>query len=450
MRRRSGRLSRLSLHQLEVLAIAAPIVFLAAVYLFVLGPVHPIFHRWPGFMLLAAVSATAVWRFSRSVFGAFGNLQAEVEDLSEQARRHNQQLMSLHGADLALMRETRVDESLGRIAELGGRLAGACHALLLVPDPRGVDRQFVHPPVAERAPRCAVEAGILNAGGPAGPSTETAPRLLIVPLTHLGSPIGTLYLSRAIDAAPFGPADSEVARMFATHAALVVQNVRLYDEVRALAIEGERQALAREIHDSLAQVLAFVNAKAQAVELYLRSGDVEAARQQMAELSAAAREVYADVREGISALRVETAGKDLGTLVDEYVKQFGESTGMTVSVDWRIAGESLELPPAAEVQLLRIVQEALANVRRHAAARNLRIAAAVEGGAFVLTVEDDGHGFDPDGRSRDGRPRFGLRTMAERAKAVGGTLAVESGPGAGTRVRVAVPLRAHVPIGGET
>lgn len=82
MRRRSGRLSRLSLHQLEVLAIAAPIVFLAAVYLFVLGPVHPIFHRWPGFMLLAAVSATAVWRFSRSVFGAFGNLQAEVEDLS--------------------------------------------------------------------------------------------------------------------------------------------------------------------------------------------------------------------------------------------------------------------------------------------------------------------------------------------------------------------------------
>ena len=145
---------------------------------------------------------------------------------------------------------------------------------------------------------------------------------------------------------------------------------------------------------------------------------------------------------------VETAGKDLGTLVDEYVKQFGESTGMTVSVDWRIAGESLELPPAAEVQLLRIVQEALANVRRHAAARNLRIAAAVEGGAFVLTVEDDGHGFDPDGRSRDGRPRFGLRTMAERAKAVGGTLAVESGPGAGTRVRVAVPLiKAHAPIG---
>jgi nitrate/nitrite-specific signal transduction histidine kinase len=99
---------------------------------------------------------------------------------------------------------------------------------------------------------------------------------------------------------------------------MVVENDRLYDEVRALAVEAERQALAREMHDSLAQVLAFVNTKAQAVELYLREGDVISARQQMAELSAAAREVYADIREGISALRVEVAGKTLAELIEGY------------------------------------------------------------------------------------------------------------------------------------
>ncbi|MCC6238094.1 MAG: GAF domain-containing sensor histidine kinase [Dehalococcoidia bacterium] len=443
MRSRSRLFGRLSLRQLELLAIVAPMIFLAAVYVIVLGPVHPVFHHWPGFVLLAVILGGAVWFFTRAVFGAVRLLQREVEALSAQTERHNQQLMQLHGADLALMRETRVEEALRRIVELGARLAGACHAALVLGLQTDGARILLHPEMeASAASRCALEAAMRD-----GSDLVAAPRgddrVLAVVLSHLGTSIGTLYLARRADAAPFTAADEEVARMFATHGAMVVENDRLYDEVRALAIESERQALAREMHDSLAQVLAFVNAKAQAVELYLRSDDVTSAREQMAELSAAAREVYADIREGISALRVEVAGRTLGELIGGYASEFGESAELRIDVDWNVASDTLQMPPSAEVQLLRIVQEALANVRRHAGATRVRIRASVEEDCLDLSVVDDGRGFAPHDRASDGRPRFGLQTMAERAKAIGGTLKVESAPEHGTTVRVRVPVPVH-------
>jgi len=443
MRSRSTLIGRLSLRQLELFAIVAPMIFLGAVYVIVLGPVHPVFHRWPGFVLLAVTLGGAVWFFTRAVFGAVRSLQREVEALSAQTERHNQQLMQLHGADLALMRETRVEEALRRFVELGGRLAGACHAALVLGLQRDGARILLHPEMdASKAACCALEAAMGD-----GSDLASAPRgdgrVLSVTLSHLGTSIGTLHLARRSDAAPFTAADEEVARMFATHGAMVVENDRLYDEVRALAIERERQALAREMHDSLAQVLAFVNAKAQAVELYLRSDDVTSAREQMAELSAAAREVYADIREGISALRVEVAGRTLGELIGGYAGEFGESADLRIDVDWNVAPDALQMPPSAEVQLLRIVQEALANVRRHAGATRVRVRASVEDDCLDLSVVDDGRGFAPADRPSDGRPRFGLQTMAERASAIGGTLNVESAPDHGTTVRVRVPVPVH-------
>lgn len=440
-------MKRLSLHELERVAMAVPLIFLAAIYYVVLGPIHPIFHTWFGFLVLGAVLTAATLLFSKTVFGRVSMLQREVEALSALTQRHNQQLMSLHGADLALMRETRVDDALRRIVEFGPRLAGACHASLTVRQPNGYSLVLTYPPRAsESAPQCAIEAA--REDGELA-TADVDPRVLRVALAHLGRPIGVLHLARAYDAEPFTPLDEEVARMFATHAALVVQNDRLYDEVRALAIESERQALAREMHDSLAQVLAFVNTKAQAVELYLRDEDVAAARRQMAELSAAAREVYADIREGISALRVEVAGKRLGDLIQGYASEFGEAARLQVSVDWSVDEDELDLPPTADVQLLRIVQEALANVRRHADAQNVHIKASLNGGALLLEIADDGQGFDPGGRAHDGRPRFGLQTMTERAQAVGGELNVRSAPEMGTNVRITIPGAARPPAQGN-
>lgn len=439
MRPRLPVFGRLTLRQLELLALVAPMAVLGAVYLLILGPVHPVFHSWPGFVVLAVALVAMMWVFTRVLFGAVRALQREVEALSSQTERHNQQLMLLHGADLALMRETRVDEAFRRIPILSVRLLGACHAAVVPRTPLGAGEPILAPEVAGPAAvrPCLVES-VARDGYPLE-RLKPDSRLLTEAITHLGAPIATLYVTRAGSAPPFSEVDREVARMFATHAALVLENGRLHDEVRALAIEAERQAIAREMHDGMAQVLAFVNTKAQAVELYLGRGEVAVAREQMAELSAAARDVYADIRQGIGALRVQVVGKDLHTLLHEYARDFADATSVAVEVDWPDGETARLLSPEVEVHLFRIVQEALANVRRHSGARRVSIAVAVDGGQIDIAVRDDGHGFDPRAE-RDGRPRFGLQTMAERARALGGHLDVESAPEQGTQVRARVPL----------
>lgn len=434
------RLGRLSLRQLEWLAIVGPISFLGLVYLVVLGPVHPFFHGWFGFLLLAIALSVSVWWFSRSVFGAVRRLQNDVEELSVETRSYNQRLVSLHAANLALMRETGVEEAFRRIVDSGATLFEACHSMLMLSGTGGAVRVVSLKEETVEDPAC--ELGRLNhsSNGARELDLHPGPHLLSVPVAYLGSPIGTLHLARPDGAPAFTLIDEEIARMFGTHAAIVVENDRLYEEVRTLAVEAERQALAHEMHDSLAQVLAFVNTKAQAVEQYLRQKDHAEARQQMAELSAAAREVLADLRQGIAALRVDMAGKSLHELIEGYSAQFAESARLELDLDWQIA-ENVDLPPAAEVQLLRIVQEALANVRKHAGASRVDLRATEVEHGLLLQVRDNGRGFVPAERSDDGRPHFGLQTMRERAAAVGGELTIESERGVGTSVRVRLPHR---------
>lgn len=115
----------LTLRQLEWLAVLAPMLFLAAVYFFVLSPIHSFFHDWYGFVVLAAVLLVAVYFFSRAVFGIVRSLQREVETLNEQTEDYNRQLVSLHGANLALMRETKVDLALERLVSLSKELLTA-------------------------------------------------------------------------------------------------------------------------------------------------------------------------------------------------------------------------------------------------------------------------------------------------------------------------------------
>ena len=409
----------LTLRQLEGLAILGPVVFLSVVYFLVLGPVHPFFHGWVGFFSLGAVLAGAVWAFTRVMFGSVRALQYEVESLSNQTESYNRRLVSLHDANLALARETSVDSALERIVALSRDLLAADQVSLALAEVAEVDDS---------------------------PSASAPPddRRLALPVGQRQRPVGTLHVTRSPATEPFSTVDLEIGRMFATHAALVIQNDRLYDEVRVLAIESERHSLAREMHDSLAQVLSFVNMKAQAVELYLRNEDVPAARQQMAELSAAAREVYGDIREGIAALRVEVSGRGIHELVEEYAHQFSETARIEVELEWPADQRWRDLPPAADAQLLRIVQEALSNVRRHAHASTVKLSGLANDESLVLTIADDGRGFTGNEPRSDDWPHFGLQTMEERARAIGGRFEIESAPSAGTTVTVTLPHGAAV------
>jgi signal transduction histidine kinase len=189
----------------------------------------------------------------------------------------------------------------------------------------------------------------------------------------------------------------------------------------------------------MAQVLAYVNAKAQAVQELLERGRGADAQVQLQQLASAAREVYADAREGILGLRSGGPDVPLGQALTEYLERWRHQSGVEVEAEG-LEDEGLALGAMAELQLMRIVQEALANVRKHAQASRVRVVFERDRERVVATVSDDGRGFEPENIGRRGFPRFGLATMRERAESVGALLRVDSGPSGGTRVRVELPV----------
>ncbi|MFQ5874113.1 MAG: sensor histidine kinase, partial [Dehalococcoidia bacterium] len=154
------------------------------------------------------------------------------------------------------------------------------------------------------------------------------------------------------------------------------------------------------------------------------------------------RDLYADVREAILGLR--TGPHRDGSLVPalrEYLDSYRETSSIEAKLQVSSEAESLRLPLSTEIQLMRIIQEALSNVRKHAKATAVSIRFEQRDSGLEVLVADDGQGFDPTRLRSAGWPRFGLQTMQERAQAVGGTFTIETAPGKGTRIVVRIPLK---------
>lgn len=216
----------------------------------------------------------------------------------------------------------------------------------------------------------------------------------------------------------------------------------LHERLRQLAVAEERLRIAREMHDGLVQVLSYVNTKAQAVREFLRAGRSEDAIRQLDQLAAAAREVYGDVRESIIGLRsAAVPGRPLADALRHYAASWEAQHGIPCQVETDAEARlgEVRLSDNTELQIQRIVQEALTNVRKHARARRVEVALARTAGGIAVTVRDDGVGFHPERLGRAELPRFGLATLRERAESIGGTLRLDSAPGEGTRVTVEVP-----------
>ncbi|MDQ7842339.1 MAG: sensor histidine kinase [Armatimonadota bacterium] len=210
----------------------------------------------------------------------------------------------------------------------------------------------------------------------------------------------------------------------------------LFQQVRRLAILEERDRLAREMHDSLGQVLGFVNLKAKVAEDLIARGRPEDAGAELRQMRAAVQEAYEDVRQAILSLRSAPQARGLVAGLQEYVQRLREQTGLAIRLE---APEELRLPPAVEAQVIRIVQEALTNVRKHARARSVEIRFSREGATAVVSIADDGRGFDVAAVEGAKGMHFGLLTMKERAESIGGRLEVTSAPGQGTRVTLWIP-----------
>ncbi len=266
-------------------------------------------------------------------------------------------------------------------------------------------------------------------------------------LTAGGKAVGVLAVGRC-SGAPFTEDERQVLSGLANLAAIAVEHFRLQERVQSIAVLEERERIAREMHDSFGQVLGYVNTKAQAVRALLAAGRVEDAQHHLGQLESAAREVYADLREAILGLRTETSPeRPLLVALQDYVRQFSAQSGLAAELVVEGDRPPPALSPVAELHLIRIIQEALTNVRKHAMAQRVTVRLAARDGTLTVTVHDDGLGFDPARPHVSPGPRFGLQTMRERAEAIGGRFTIESREGAGTRVVVQLPLGGGEPLG---
>ena len=234
----------------------------------------------------------------------------------------------------------------------------------------------------------------------------------------------------------FDESDIMVLEALADQAAIAIENARLYEQAQRLAVVEERQRLARELHDSVTQALYGATLYAEAASRQLATGQLDLASEHLGELRDTAQEALREMRLLIFELRpsvLESEG--LRTALRARLEAVEERAGLEVA--FQVRGERA-LPSRVEEGLYRIAQEALNNALKHACAQKVTVSLELGGRVAVMEIVDDGCGFDPETAVEGGG--LGLDGMIERAAQMGGELALESQPGAGTRVRVEVLL----------
>jgi two-component system nitrate/nitrite sensor histidine kinase NarX len=221
---------------------------------------------------------------------------------------------------------------------------------------------------------------------------------------------------------------------------VAIEAARLNAQLRSMATLEERTRLSRELHDSLLQVLAYLHLKSQIAQRLLAQNRLVETLDELREVEKASSQAYDDVRDSIAGLRVTlSAGRSFLEAIQEHARLFQERNLIPVTLDdatWLAAS----LPRETEIQLLRIVQEAMANVRRHAQASRVWLTLVWQGDMASIAVRDNGIGFDPVRIEDQGHQHLGLQTMKERAESVGARLQIASSEGQGTEILVELPL----------
>ncbi|WP_424214451.1 GAF domain-containing sensor histidine kinase [Streptomyces sp. BI20] len=397
-------------------------------------------------------------------------------------------LAAVSAAVLAINRHSAVEDVLRTIVASARTLLGAEYAALGVPDDHGGFAQFVVDGVTEEQwrrigplpRRHGVLAAMLDTDGAerlgdvrADPRFEGWPgahpdmsHFLGMPVRDGDETIAALFLANKTPTAaparpestephkedkegvdppaPTGPGftaeDEALLGLLAQHAAIALTNARLWERSRELTIAEERSRLAHELHDAVSQKLFSLRLTAQAAGA-LVDRDPARAKEELHRVTALAAEAADELRAAVTELRPAALDEDglVATLRNHaHVLDRAHTAHVTFTCDGVRA-----LPAAQEEALLRVAQEALHNALRHADPAHVTLTLARAPGraadtGALLTVTDDGTGFDPRAVRRAGR-RLGLVSMRDRAAGVGGRLHVRSAPGRGTTVEMEVP-----------
>ena len=396
--------------------------------------------------------------FLRSVGQQLG-MSIHNAQLYEASLRQNRDLSALLRVQAVVSSSLVLDEVLSRSLEIVTQLTTAEAGEIWLPDGSGLALHLHGDEAPEglfRRTRWVREDGLLGRATATGTTTRVTAAepdfddglraqgfrtSCAVPLRFRSSLVGVMVLAARSETALAEPSERQLIDAIGEQIAPAIENANLHREIQDVSILQERERISREMHDGFGQVLGYVNTQALAVEKFLRDGQLDAAAAELQRLGTAARSLYSDVREGILALRASPAERGLVEALAEYIESYREMFDIDARLEVAPEVEAVRLAPGSEIQLIRIVQQAMSNVRQHAVATRVKTRLSVDGTDLLVEVADDGVGFDPAARSHTYRPRFGLQMMRERALAAGGTFAVESAPGQGTRVIVRFPGR---------
>ncbi len=258
--------------------------------------------------------------------------------------------------------------------------------------------------------------------------------LLAVPLTWQDTPpIGVLVLGSNSDQA-FAQRHQVLLETLAGQAALLIQNASLMVQVEYQAVVDERTRLAREIHDGLAQTLAFLKIQSAQMQNYLARGETERLTSTLQANYRTLSDAYLDARQAIDNLR-RVPSTSLRGWIGQVASDFEQNSGLRV--DLAQFQLTVEYPPTVQAQLIRIVQEALSNIRKHANAHAVTIVGCQDEKIVLIEVRDDGVGFLPE--QVNDSSRYGLRGMRERAEMIGADFQITSQPGLGAVVSLRLP-----------
>jgi two-component system, NarL family, sensor histidine kinase DevS len=369
-----------------------------------------------------------------------------------------ERLIALHNASLELVKDVSLDHLLERIAKVACEQADARYAALGVLDEDGKLVKFItvgmtddeikrmaHPPVGK-----GLIGELMNTEVPLRvPNIQEHPRssgfpehhphmvsFLGVPIRALNRQLGQIYLTEKIDAAEFSADDEKIIQMLAAYAAAAIQNARLHENTRRLAVLEERDRIGMDLHDGIIQSIYGVGLSLEST-LHSFEEDPEDAKRRIQHSIDSLNQAIRDLRAYILDLRPRQMGSEgLMSGLNRLITEFRANTLATVQLTGT-DHELEDLPQPHSMVLFHICQEALANIAKHAKSKQVDISLWSTDERVLMEIHDNGKGFEMENMNMT--IGHGLANMQTRARSVGGDVDISSVMGEGTTVLAWVP-----------
>ena len=366
---------------------------------------------------------------------------------TERLREKNASLELLYEVAASINRLDSIDEILRASAGSMMDMVGARGAMVCLRDAAGETSATVRigecpegfEPAAVEAAK-GIDGSASTSAGPGGSSPapgETGAGAVTVPLDHKGADLGVIRLFTESSAPTEPDEQRRLLRSVGRHLGMSIAKARTDDESKMLSIVRERAAIAYELHDSLAQTLASLRLQADMLANSLAETGAGRASRELARIRTTLEAANVELRELITGFRAPVGGRDLRAALEEMATRYTAQGALTVHL--QIDGELPELPAGPQLQVVRIVGEALANACAHSGGNLVRVLVRSGAASVRVLVEDDGEGFSTPRDENAPGGHIGLSVMRDRARWLGGALVVESEPGEGTRVTLDFP-----------